>query len=129
MPRTVRFQPTSPEDVFERAASEKIDFPFIVRVAGDHAGKSMVLINSSADHKSLHVFPFDGRDFYLTEYVDYQDEAGLYHKQRIVVVDREPVLRHTLFNSNWKIHGSSRTFMRERESWEDSLARMHRIDT
>jgi len=129
MPRTVRFQPTSPEDVFERAASEKIDFPFIVRVAGDHAGKSMVLINGVADHKFLHVFPFDGRDFYLTEYVDYQDEAGLYHKQRFVVVDGEPVLRHTLFNSDWKIHGSSRAFMHERESWEDSLARMHRIDT
>jgi glutathione synthase/RimK-type ligase-like ATP-grasp enzyme len=129
MPRTVRFQPASPEDVFERAALEKIDYPFIVRVAGDHAGKSMVLVNGGADHESLHVFPFDGRDFYMTEYVDCKDEAGLYHKQRVVVVDGEPVLRHTLFNSGWKIHGNSREFMRERESWEDSLARMHRMDT
>jgi len=128
MPRTARFQPSSPEDVFERAASEKIDFPFIVRVAGDHAGKSMVLINHATDHNSLHVFPFDGRDFYLTEYVDYQDEAGLYHKQRIVVIDGEPVLRHALYFSEWKIHGNSRTFMREQEPWEDSLARMRNMD-
>jgi glutathione synthase/RimK-type ligase-like ATP-grasp enzyme len=129
MPRTVRFQPTSPEDVYERAASEKVDYPFIVRVAGDHAGKSMVLVNGEADYKSMHIFPFDGRDFYLTEYVDYKDEAGLYHKQRIVVVDGEPVLRHSLFNSDWKIHGSSRLFMLERETWEDDRARTHQMDT
>ena len=129
MPRTVRFQPSSPGDVFERVASEKIDYPFIVRVAGDHAGKSMILIYDGTDHKSLHVFPFDGRDFYLTEYVDYKDEAGLYHKQRIVVIDGEPVLRHALYNSDWKVHGNSRTFMLKREPWEDSMARMHHVDT
>jgi len=129
MPKTVRFNPRSPEDVFEGAESENFDMPFIVRVAGDHGGKRMIRVNSREDYHALHVFPFDGRDFYLTEYVDYKDEAGLYHKQRIVVVDGEPVLRHSLFDSDWKIHGSSRTFMRAREPWDDSLARMHQMDT
>ncbi len=129
MPKAVRFNPRSPQDVFEGAESENFDLPFIVRVAGDHDGKSMIRVSSRDDYHALHVYPFDGRDFYLTEYVDYKDEAGLYHKQRIVVVEGEPVLRHSLFNSDWKIHGSSRTFMSTRESWEESLARMHQIDT
>jgi glutathione synthase/RimK-type ligase-like ATP-grasp enzyme len=129
MPVTVRFNPGSPEDVFEGAESENINFPFIVRVAGDHGGKSMILVNSREDHPVLHVYPFDGRDFYLTEFVDYKDETGLYHKQRIVVIDGEPVLRHSLYNSEWKIHGNSRAFMSARESWEDSLARMRQMDS
>lgn len=129
MPRTVRFQPGSPADVFEHAAFEKIDLPFIVRVAGDHAGKSMVLVKGTEDHESLHVFPFDGRDFYLTEYVEYKDEAGLYHKQRIAVIDGEPVLRHSLFKDHWKIHGSSRKFMLTRESWAEDRKRSHWLET
>ena len=129
MPRTLRFKPTSPENVVERAVSEKFDYPYIVRVAGDHAGKSMVLVNDGEDYHSMHVLPFDGRDFYLTEYVEYKDDTGLYHKQRIVMVDGEPVLRHSLFNSDWKIHGSSRAFMLAREPWEASLERMHQMDT
>lgn len=129
MPNTVRFNPGSPEDVFEAAESENFDFPYIVRVAGDHGGTSMIRVNSMDDYHALHVYPFDGRDFYLTEYVDYKDEAGLYHKQRIVVVEGEPVLRHSLYNSDWKVHSDSRKFMRERESWEASLARMNQMDT
>ena len=129
MPRTVRFQPDSPEQVFEYAAGEKIDFPFIVRLAGDHGGKSMVLVESPEDHAALHVFPFDGRGFYLTEYVDYKDEEGLYHKQRIAVIDGEPVLRHSLFSDQWIVHGRSRPFMMNRETWAEYDARMHQLET
>lgn len=128
MPRTVRFQPKSPEHVVDRAASESLAYPFIVRVAGDHSGKNMILVDDGEDHQSMHVLPFDGRDFYLTEYVDYKDDEGLYHKQRIVMVDGEPVLRHSLFDSNWKIHSSSVAFVRARESWETTRERMNHMD-
>ena len=127
MPRTQRFSPRSPDEVFSRAAAERFEFPFIVRVAGDHDGRSMVKVDSHQDYAALHVMPFDGRDFYLTEYVDYRDEQGLHHKQRIVVIDGEPVLRHSLYNSDWNIHGSSRNFMLERESWDHEMARMKRM--
>ena len=129
MPRTVRFQPGSPAGIFAHAESEKIDFPFIVRLAGDHGGKNMVLVEGPEDRDSLHAFPFDGRDFYLTEFVDYKGEAGLYHKQRIVVIDGEPVLRHSLFSEQWKIHASSRKFMLTRESWAADRRRLHWLET
>ena len=129
MPSTVRFQPVSPNDVFQHAVVEKFEFPFIVRVAGEHAGKRIVLLRGPEDHDALHVFPFDGRDFYLTQYVDCKDQGGLYHKQRIAVIDSEPVLRHSLFNDHWKIHGNSRDFMIARESWAEDKRRMHWLDT
>jgi len=124
MPITVRFQPRSPADVFAHAQAQKMDFPFIVRLAGDHGGVSMVLVNGRQDHDLLHVYPFDGRDFYLTEYVDYKDESGFYHKHRLVVIDGEPVLRHAMYDAGWKVHGHSRNFMAGRETWEDDRRRM-----
>jgi glutathione synthase/RimK-type ligase-like ATP-grasp enzyme len=123
MPRTVRFNPESPDDVFERAESENFSMPFIVRVAGDHGGKSMTRVNSREDYKALHVYPFDGRDFYLTEYADCKDSVGHYHRQRLVVIDGEPVLRGSLYDKDWKVHGASRLYMMKRETWEDDQVR------
>ena len=123
MPKTVRFRPLSPDDIFKEAESEKIVFPFIVRVACDHHGKSTVLVNCRDDYNDMHKFPLDGRDFYLTEYVDCSDDAGLHYKQRLVVIDGEPVLRHSMFNEKWAIHSESLAYMLERESWDDIHAR------
>jgi glutathione synthase/RimK-type ligase-like ATP-grasp enzyme len=124
MPKTLRFQPVSPADVLTYAESQGFDFPFIVRVAGEHGGKSMVLVNGREDHDSLHVFPFDGRDFYLTEFIDFRDDSGFYHKHRIVVIDGEPILRHAMYDPDWKVHSDSRKFMIARESWDEDRKRM-----
>lgn len=129
MPQTLRFQPRSPEAVYGHAGATGIGFPFIVRIAGDHAGKSMVRINGTEDHDDLHALPFDGRDFYLTEYVDCRNPDGLYNKQRFVVIDGEPVLRHWLQQDQWNIHGSSRDFMLARETWVEDHKRMHFLET
>jgi len=127
VPKTVRFQPRSPGQVIDRAASEHF-YPFIIRVAGEHSGQGMVLVTRDEAPHCMHVLPFDGRDFYLTEYVDYRGEDGLYHKQRIVMVDGEAVIRHSLFDMQWKIHSPSVPFMRARESWESTHARMDRLE-
>lgn len=129
MPRTLRFRPLSPDAVFEFASEKDFEFPFIIRVVGDHAGKSMVLVRSRDDLALLHVFPFDGRDYYLTEFVDYKSKDGLYHKQRFIMINGEPVLRHSLFNTHWKIHAASRGYMQKHESWEDDEKRCVRLET
>lgn len=127
MPRIVRFQPRSPDDVFAEAARQGIDFPWIARVAGEHHGMNMVRVDGKADYAALHALPFDGRDFYLVAFVDYRDKDGYYHKQRIVVIDGEPLLRHALYSDDWKVHASSRAFVMERESWEQDIARFDRL--
>jgi len=127
MPRIVRFQPRSPDEVFAQAAGQGMDFPWIARVAGDHHGRNMVRVEGADGYDALHALPFDGRDFYLAEYVDYRDQDGYYHKQRIVVVDGEPLLRHSLYFDDWMVHASSRAFVMERESWEQDVARFDRL--
>lgn len=127
MPRTWRFQPRSPGDVTAFAAEQGALFPVIARVAGEHHGRNMVRVDGDADKDLLHALPFDGRDFYLSEFVDYRSGDGLYHKQRIVVIDGKPLLRHALYHDTWLVHASSRAFMLERESWEDDIARFDRL--
>ena len=127
IPRILRFRPDSPEGVLDHAARSDLKFPFIVRVAGDHQGKRMVRLERPEDVATLHPLPFDGRDFYLVEFVDYRDEDGLYHKHRVIVVDGEPLLRHALYFDHWMVHASSRKFMLERDSWDQDVARFDRL--
>lgn len=129
MPRTFRFRPRSPQEVMKFASAADMAFPYIVRVAGDHQGKRMVRQNHPDDFPAMHVLPFDGRDFYLTEYVDYRGEDGYYHKQRIVVIDGEPILRHSLYKDDWIVHADSRAFMLQRESWDDDKVRYDRLSS
>lgn len=128
MPRTLRYQPRSPDEVLTYAAAEGFEFPFITRVAGLHGGKSMIRVDSREGSFELNALPFDGRDFYLTEYVDCRDAQGLYHKQRIAVIDGDPVLRHAMYNTDWTIHSGSRAFMMARDSWEEELVYFDRFD-
>jgi len=119
VPRTQRFQPRSPDDVFSRAAAEGFELPFITRVAGLHGGVSMVKVDSRDDISALHALPFDGRDFYLTEFVDYKSDDGLYRKTRIAVVDGVPLIRHHLIDSNWMVHASALELMDQRTALMD----------
>ena len=111
MPRTIRFQPRSPQEVVDRAIEESLRYPFLVRLAGLHGGVSMVRIDRGDDHSGLHALPFDGRDFYLAEFVDFQSPDGLYRKTRVVVVNGVPLVRHLLINTDWMVHASSGDFM------------------
>jgi len=129
MPRTIRIQPHSPQDVFQAAAAAEMDFPFIVRLAAEYDGEGKVLIQSEHDQNRLNVFPLDGRDFYLTEYVECGEDDGRYHRQIIAVIDGEPVLRHALFNKQWNVDGSSRSFMLTRETWAEYKTRIQWFET
>jgi len=119
VPRTQRFQPRSPDEVFSRAAAEGFELPFITRVAGLHGGVSMIKVDSRDDTAALHALPFDGRDFYLTEFIDYRSKDGLYRKTRIAMVDGVPLIRHHLIDSNWMVHASALALMDQRPALMD----------
>lgn len=111
MPQTRRFQPRSPDEVFAFADEAGFGAPFILRVAGLHGGVSMLRVRGRDDYESLHALPFDGRDFYLTEFVDYRSGDGNYRKTRLAVVDGVPLMRHHLIDSDWKVHAASLDYM------------------
>ncbi|HSR74091.1 MAG TPA: hypothetical protein VLL31_04540, partial [Sulfurovum sp.] len=92
VPKTVKIQPKSPKDIYDTIKEEGFEFPVIFRQAGDHGGVSTVRVDDETEQ--FYVFPLDGRDYYLTQFVEYFDENGLYKKYRLMVVDGKVYLRH-----------------------------------
>ena len=101
VPKTVRIQPKSPSDIYNTIKKEDFKFPVIFRQAGDHGGVSTILIKDTMEE--FYTFPLDGRDYYLTQFVDYIED-DLYRKHRLVVMDGEVYLRHVKFSDQWIVH-------------------------
>ena len=125
MPRTVRCTPGSPDEIYALIKRERLSYPVIVRLAGRHGGTSSILIRSSRDRNKLHVYPFDQRPFYLTEFADYRSSDGLYRKYRLVVVNGQLLFRHFLVSENWMVHASSVQFAKANPSlWSERIERI-----
>lgn len=106
VPQTIKFQPTSHEAVYHAIKKHGFVYPVIFRQAGDHGGVSTVLLESRRSDEILFSFALDGRDYYLTQYVDYS-EGGIYKKYRIVVVGGKAYIRHCIISDEWLIHAAS----------------------
>ena len=52
------------------------------------------------------MFALDGRDYYLTQFIEY-DEDGLYKKYRLIIVDGKVYLRHVKISERWMVHHKS----------------------
>ena len=63
---------------------------------------------------ALEQFPFDGRDFYATEFVDYRSPDGLYRKYRTLMVGGYSHAKHMIAAGSWNIHARERAEMNER---------------
>jgi glutathione synthase/RimK-type ligase-like ATP-grasp enzyme len=108
IPKIVRFQPKSRADVLATAEKEGFAYPFIVRPCGAHNSKDMVLLESPDRAADLDCLAFNGSYFYLTQFRDYKDAAGLYSKLRFFIMGGKIYPRHMITARNWKISAGSR---------------------
>lgn len=122
VPKTVKIQPKSPSDIYDTIEKEHFEFPVIFRQAGDHGGISTVKIDDKTEQ--FYAFPLDGRDYYLTQFVDYADTMGIYTKYRLVVVDGEVYIRHVIFSDSWVIHSKSREYMEKNKKYQSQEAKI-----
>ncbi len=108
MPKTIKVQPKYLKDIIRCIDDKTIKLPFIFREAGAHGGKSSLLVHTMDEIHELEQFAFDGRAYYMTEFMDFVSEDGLYRKYRIAIIDGKPYARHMIAASNWAIHVESR---------------------
>ena len=104
VPKTVRIQPRSPSDIYNVIEKEDFEFPVIFRQAGDHGAISTMKIDNKTEQ--FYTYALDGRDYYLTQFVDYADN-GIYVKYRLVVVDGEVFLNDVMFSKNWLVQNKT----------------------
>ena len=77
--------------------------PLIVRPVDSHAGHGLDKVESLAAI-AAYVESSDADDFFVSPFVDYRDDDGLYRKYRIVLVDGVAYPGHMGVSSEWMIH-------------------------
>lgn len=79
------------------------DFPIIIRPVGSHAGRGLLkLDHPSAVNGYLGAMPEN--TFYVSRFVDYRGQDGLFRKYRIVLIDGRPFACHMAISAHWMIH-------------------------
>ncbi len=101
VPKTIKIQSKTSQEVHDLIKKEGFEYPVIFRQAGDHGGISTIRVENETEQ--FYSFPLDGRDYYLTQFVEYVDE-GLYKKYRLMVIDGEVYLRHVKISEEWMVH-------------------------
>ena len=77
-------------------------FPIIIRPRGSHAGVGLAKIDDGAGIANYLAGRPEG-EFFVTRFVDYANEDGLFRKYRIVLVDGRPYACHMAIADRWDI--------------------------
>jgi hypothetical protein len=85
----------------ETIASE-LAFPVIIRPRGSHAGVGLAKIDD-ATALLAYVAASSAQEFFVSRFVDYASEDGLFRKYRVVFVDGEPYACHMAIADRWDI--------------------------
>ncbi|MBV1878613.1 MAG: hypothetical protein KUG79_13295 [Pseudomonadales bacterium] len=81
----------------------KDHFPVIARPVDSHAGQGLKKLSN---HHEIHSYLGEQQEekFYLSPFVDYSSQDGLFRKYRVVFVGGEAFLCHMAVSSNWMVH-------------------------
>ncbi len=87
----------SPADI-----AAELQFPLIVRPRGSHAGVGLAKIDDRAAIAG-YLAERSEREFFVSRFVDYASEDGLFRKFRVVFVDGKPYACHMAIADRWDI--------------------------
>lgn len=79
------------------------DFPIILRPVGSHAGRDLEKLNSPEDI-AAYLSKVNVAEFFLSRFIDYSSNDGLFRKFRIALIDGVPFACHMAVSSNWMVH-------------------------
>jgi hypothetical protein len=129
VPRTIRFKNEGLIASQRILAGANLEYPYLIRVAGDHGGVSTKKIDGPDSLGEIETLNSLGKDMYATEFVDFASGDGKYRKFRIAVIGSEMVLRHMIVGDRWLLHAQRRssddTSVEEErmlQSFDDKLA-------
>jgi hypothetical protein len=80
----------------------ELQFPFIVRPRGSHAGVGLAKIDGPAAI-SRYLAERTEQEFFVSRFVDYANDDGLFRKYRVVIIDGRPYACHMAIADRWDI--------------------------
>ncbi|MFN3075546.1 MAG: RimK family alpha-L-glutamate ligase [Alphaproteobacteria bacterium] len=78
-------------------------FPVILRPIGSHAGRGLEKLDGTAAMGGYLAIQ-EAETFYLSSYVDYRSEDGMFRKYRIAFIDGHPYVCHVAIAGHWMLH-------------------------
>lgn len=78
-------------------------FPVILRPHGSHAGRDLEKIDSPAEI-AAYLGRVGGEEFFLSPFIDYRGQDGLFRKFRVALIDGQAFACHMAISDNWMIH-------------------------
>src|SRR6267378_4141806 len=82
--------------------ADELQFPIIVRPRGSHAGVGLAKVDDRAAI-GRYLAGRAEQEFFVSRFVDYANDDGLFRKYRIVVVDGRPYACHMAIADRWDI--------------------------
>ncbi len=115
MPRTETADPKTFSEL-QAACRTFNEWPLIVRSPGYHGGDNMLLLTDESQLEDLKDLSWPYEGICLTQFLDCRDDAGLYQKIRVMMVDGVAYARQCVFSDRWKIHTKSRADLMDQDS-------------
>jgi len=105
LPATIRLTKIDVKETGLEAAIERtgMNLPVLVRPIGSHGGAGLVRVDTRAELLAL-TEQIQGKDIYVTAYVDYRSDDNYCRKGRIIFVDRKPYPYHWAISEHWMVH-------------------------
>jgi hypothetical protein len=82
---------------------DDIAFPLIVRPVGSHAGAGLERLAAAPDLVA-YLPGQTAEEFYVSPFVDYAGDDGLFRKLRVVFVAGRPFISHMAISEHWMVH-------------------------
>src|SRR5258707_2877277 len=87
--------------IFADVAAE-LQFPIIVRPRGSHAGVGLAKVDDRAAI-GRYLAERAEQEFFVSRFVDYANDDGMFRKYRVVVIDGRPYACHMAIADRWDI--------------------------
>ncbi len=109
-PRAIRSRPQVLNDILSDIDAGGLNYPVLVRSAGQHGGQTLVRLDGPSPQQVLATSLGFAPDLYITEFRDFADADGLYRRYRFVVVGGKPYIKSVLAGRNWNLHAADRVW-------------------
>jgi hypothetical protein len=84
-------------------AARGFAFPLLLRSPGFHTGRHFVRV-ATAGALAAAAAALPGEELWVIEQLDARDDAGMFRKYRVMIIDRQLYPLHLALSRDWKVH-------------------------
>jgi glutathione synthase/RimK-type ligase-like ATP-grasp enzyme len=104
------------------------DGPVLIRPRDSHAGAGLKRIADTSELRAYLMFSF-AAEYFVTAFIDYRGDDGMFRKYRVAFIDRVPHLCHMAVSAHWMVHYLNAGMAEHATRRDDEARAMDEFDT